>query len=144
AVAHALRELGVRPGDRVAGYIPNIPTAVVAFLACASIGAVWSSCSPDFGPQSVVERFRQIAPKVLIASDGYRYGGTPFHRPPVSRQLQESLTSVEHWVLVPYHHNRPDTRDLRGIVFWDDLLRRQVEPAPVAVPFDHPLWVLYS
>ncbi|OUM95697.1 MAG: acetoacetate-CoA ligase [Firmicutes bacterium ZCTH02-B6] len=144
AVAHALRELGVRPGDRVAGYIPNIPTAVVAFLACASIGAVWSSCSPDFGPQSVVERFRQIAPKVLIASDGYRYGGKPFDRLPVIRQLQESLTSVEHWVLVPYLHDRPDTRDLRGIVFWDDLLRRQVEPAPVAVPFDHPLWVLYS
>ncbi|MFS8535250.1 MAG: acetoacetate--CoA ligase [Limnochordales bacterium] len=144
AVADALRELGVGPGDRVVGYIPNIPAAVVAFLACASIGAVWSSCSPDFGPQSVVERFRQIAPKVLIAADGYRYGGKPFDRMPVIRQLKARLESVEHVVLVPYLNERPDTAGLAGVVFWDELLRRRAEPAPIPVPFDHPLWVLYS
>src|SRR5690606_35116005 len=82
AVAQSLKALGVGQGDRVAAYIPNIPAAVVAFLACASLGAVWSSCSPDFGTQSVVDRFRQIGPKVLIAVDGYRYGGKPFDRLP--------------------------------------------------------------
>jgi len=144
AVARALKEMGVAQGDRVAAYTPNIPEAVVAFLACASLGAVWSSCSPDLGTQSVVERFRQIEPKVLIAADGYRYGGKPFDRIPVIAQLQERLSTVERTVLVPYLHPQPDTAGLRGVVLWEELLKRPAPVEPVPVPFDHPLWVLYS
>ncbi len=80
AIAAGLRDLGVERGDRVVAYLPNIPEAIVAFLATASIGAVWSSCSPDFGPASVIDRFAQIEPKVLFAVDGYRYGGKDFDR----------------------------------------------------------------
>jgi acetoacetyl-CoA synthetase len=83
SVADALRTMGVGPGDRVVAYLPNIPETVIAFFACASIGAIWSSCSPDMGTRSVLDRFRQIDPKVMIAVDGYRYGGKDFDRMPV-------------------------------------------------------------
>ena len=86
-LAAGLRALGVEPGDRVVAYLPNIPEAVAAFLACASIGAIWSSCSPDFGARSVIDRFAQIEPKVLLAVDGYRYGGKDFDRLDVVREL---------------------------------------------------------
>ena len=93
---------GSEKGDRVVAYLPNVAEAVVAFLATASIGAVWSSASPDFGAGSLIDRFAQIEPKVLIAVDGYRYGGKDFDRTPVVRQLQEAMPSVEHTVLLPY------------------------------------------
>ena len=101
-IAAGLRALGVGPGDRVVAYLPNIPEAVAAFLACASIGAVWSSCSPDFGARSVIDRFAQIEPKVLLAVDGYRYGGKDFDRLGVVRELLASLPTVEHTVLLGY------------------------------------------
>ena len=94
AVAAGLRELGVGPGDRVAAYMPNIPEAIVAFLASASIGAVWSSCSPDFGPASVIDRFAQIEPKVLFAVDGYGYGGKRFDRREVLAELQAAMPTL--------------------------------------------------
>ncbi|HET7272941.1 MAG TPA: AMP-binding protein, partial [Rubrobacter sp.] len=95
ALAAALREMGVERGDRVAAYIPNIPEAVIALLACASIGAVWSSCSPDFGAGSVVDRFKQIEPKVLIAVDGYRYGGKNYDRTKVVERLQQEIPTLQ-------------------------------------------------
>ncbi|MGH2344752.1 MAG: AMP-binding protein, partial [Chloroflexota bacterium] len=107
ATAAALRDRGVRAGDRVAAYLPNIPEAVVTFLACASIGAVWSSCSPDMGSAGVIDRFAQIEPKVLFVVDGYRYGGKEFDRIPVVTALRAALPTVEHVVLVPYLH--PDS-----------------------------------
>ena len=112
AVASGLRRLGVRRGDRVAAVIPNIPEAVVALLACASIGAIWSSCSPDFGTQSLIDRFAQIEPTVLLAVDGYTYGGKPFDRREVIADLRAALPTLRQTVLVPYLD--PDARDPRG------------------------------
>jgi acetoacetyl-CoA synthetase len=150
ACAAGLRSLGVEQGDRVVAYLPNIAEATTAFLAVASIGAVWSSASPDFGAGSLIDRFAQIGPKVLIAVDGYRYGGKDFDRTPVVRQLQVAMPSVEHTVLLPYLDPAADaTSDAAGlakVVRWDDLLASgEGEPLTFErVPFDHPLWVLYS
>jgi len=146
ATAAGLRRLGVERGDRVVAYVPNVPEAIVAFLAAASIGAVWSSCSPDFGPASVIDRFAQIEPKVLFAVDGYRYGGKDFDRRDVVAQLQEAMPSLERTVVIPYLSADPDLSSLRDATRWDDLLAEGAE-APLEfdrVPFDHPLWVLYS
>jgi acetoacetyl-CoA synthetase len=131
AAAAALREAGVGPGDRVAAYLPNLPESVAAFLGCASIGAVWSSCSPDFGVRSVVDRFAQIEPKVLFAVDGYRYGGKDFDRAEMVAALRREIPSLERVFVLPYL----DGGD------WDF---PPAELEPVRLPFDHPLWVLYS
>ena len=134
AIANGLAERGVARGDRVVAYLPNIPETIAAFLACTSIGAVWSSCSPDFGVRSVVDRFGQIQPKVLLSVDGYRYGGRDFDRRDTVAQLQHEIPSLEATFVLPY-------LGLEGN--WDDLLRG----GPLAFdrwPFDDPLWVLYS
>ncbi len=150
AVAAGLRSLGVGQGDRVVAYLPNIAEATIAFLATASIGAVWSSASPDFGSGSLIDRFAQIEPKVLIAVDGYRYGGKDFDRTPIVAQLQEAMPSVEHTVLLPYLDPAATATsgaaELENVVTWDDLLARGAgaELTFERVPFDHPLWVLYS
>jgi acetoacetyl-CoA synthetase len=146
AAAAGLRALGVGRGDRVVAYMPNIPEAIVAFLATASIGAVWSSCSPDFGPASVVDRFAQIEPKVLFAVDGYRYGGKDFDRRKVVARLQEAMPTLERTVVLPYLNADPDLAPLRDATRWEDLLRggAGAELRFERVPFDHPLWVLYS
>jgi acetoacetyl-CoA synthetase len=128
--AAGLRRLGVGPGDRVVAYMPNVAETVVAFLATASLGAIWSSCAPEFGTPTVVDRFAQIEPKVLIATEGYRYGGRDFDRRERVAELEAALPSLEHTVLVPSG--------------WDSLL---AEPGALEferVPFDHPLWVLFS
>jgi acetoacetyl-CoA synthetase len=146
AVATGLRQLGVEPGDRVVAYMPNIPEAIVAFLASASIGAVWSSCSPDFGPASVIDRFAQIEPKVLFAVDGYRYGGKDFDRRGVVAELQGAMPSLTRTVVLPYLDPEPGLSPLRDATTWDDLLATGAgaELSFERVPFDHPLWVLYS
>jgi acetoacetyl-CoA synthetase len=145
SVATVLRDLGVKRGDRVAAYMPNIPQTLVAFLACASIGATWSSCSPDFGTRSVIDRFSQIGPRVLFAVDGYQYGGKPFDLRPAVGELQQSLDTLEKTVFVPYL--QPDARPdgLDEVITWDDsLMQGQGELMFEQVPFDHPLWVVYS
>jgi acetoacetyl-CoA synthetase len=141
SVAAALRGMGVGQGDRVAAYLPNIPEAVIAFLACASIGAVWSGCSPDFGAESVIDRFRQVQPKVLIAADGYTYAGTPHDRRATVAELMDALPSLARAVLVPYLD--PSAR-VAGTTRWDDLPGRGASIEIDPVPFDHPLWILYS
>ena len=110
AAAAGLRRLGVGRGDRVVAMIPNIPEAVVGLLACASLGAIWSSCSPDFGARGLVDRFAQISPKVLIAVDGYTYGGKPFDRREVVAELRAELPTLERTVLIPYLDPRRDRR----------------------------------
>ncbi|MEW6045916.1 MAG: acetoacetate--CoA ligase [Bacillota bacterium] len=150
AVAAGLRRLGVRRGDRVVAYAPNIPQTLVAFLATASIGAIWSSCAPEFGSRSVVDRFQQIEPKVLFAVDGYRYNGKPYPRLSAVAEIQRELSTLQATVVIPYLDRRPGTLSLRDAHLWDEMA-----PAPGAggaaepltfepVPFDHPLWVLYS
>jgi len=146
AIAGGLRALGVERGDRVVAYIPNIPEAVAGLLACASIGAIWSSCSPDFGARSVVDRFAQIEPKVLITVDGYRYGGKDFDRMDVVSTLQGEMDSLEATVVLAYLNAEPDLGRLRDAMTWDDL-EAKGEGAELTfeeLPFEHPLWVLYS
>ncbi len=141
--ARGLRELGIRPGDRVAGYLPNTAETVVAFLATASVGAVWSCCSPDFGADAVVDRLAQIEPRVLFAGDGYVYGGKPFDRRAVIERLRSELPTVESTVVVPVLSG---TDPIPGTTSWSTFLGAHEAPplSPVAVPFDHPLWILYS
>jgi acetoacetyl-CoA synthetase len=145
-VAAALRELGVGRGDRVVAYTPNVPETLVAFLATASLGAIWSSCSPDFGAGSVVDRFAQIEPKVLFCVDGYRYNGRDFDRTDVVAGLQAEMPSLERTVVLRYLGTGPDLSALRDVTTWDDLLEAGAgQPLSFEqVPFDHPLWVLYS
>ena len=144
AVAAGLRRLGVGRGDRVVAVIPNIPEAVVAFLACASLGAIWASCSPDFGTRSLIDRFAQIAPKVLIAVDGYTYGGKSFDRRSIIEALRRELPSLEQTVLIPYLDPEATAAPV-GEMTWTELSAGPAEPLTfVSVPFDHPLWVLYS
>jgi acetoacetyl-CoA synthetase len=136
AIASALRASGVGPGDRVAAYMPNIPETVAAFLACASIGAVWSSAAPEFGARSVIDRFAQIEPTVLLAIDGYRYGGKDFDRRPMVSQVAESIPSLARTVTLRY---------LAGEGWEDGFLTGDGGSLEFeALPFDHPLWVLYS
>jgi acetoacetyl-CoA synthetase len=137
--ADGLRGLGVGRGDRVAAYAPNVPETLVGFLATASLGAVWSSCSPDFGVAAVLDRFRQIEPKVLLAADGYVYRGTTYDRRPEVAELERNLPSVEAVIAIP---NVGLPMDGTGFA---DLGRPSDEDLLVdRVPFDHPLWVLYS
>jgi acetoacetyl-CoA synthetase len=145
SVAAGLKEMGVRRGDRVVAYMPNIPETIVAFLAAASLGATWSSCSPDFGDHSVVDRFQQIEPTVLFATDGYRYGGRDFDRRSTISALLSALPTVKHVVTVPYLHLDWTGSDLPNATPWPDMLIRQDAALTFEqVPFDHPLWVLYS
>jgi acetoacetyl-CoA synthetase len=139
--AGALRQMGIQPGDRVVAYMPNIPETIIAFYACASLGAIWSSCSPDMGSRSVLDRFRQIDPKVLIAVDGYRYGGKDFDRLDVVTRLRESLPTLEELVLLPYLN---ENAALDGARSWDSLVGDDVPIEFEQVAFDHPLWVVYS
>ncbi len=151
SVTRALESLGVRTGDRVVSYMPNIPQTVVALLAVASLGAIWSSCSPDMGPVSVLDRFRQIEPKVLFAVDGYRYGGKDFDRRSVVADLIERLPSLEAVVFVPYldagaAFSPPSLEDGRSVrvVRYPDAIATPAEPRCVPVAFDAPLWIVYS
>ncbi|MDQ3579904.1 MAG: AMP-binding protein, partial [Actinomycetota bacterium] len=144
AIAAGLRAAGVGVGDRVAAYLPNVPHALAAGLACMSLGAIWSACSPDFGVRSVVDRFAQIEPTVLFAVDGYRYGGKGFSRLAEVRALQDSLPTVGKTVLLPYLDNDVDLSGLDDTVLWEDFQQPDAELTFERVPGEHPLWVVYS
>ena len=142
--AEGLRRLGVGPGDRVAGYLPNIPEAVIALLATASLGAVWSSCAPESGIRAVTDRFGQISPKVLLAVDGYRYGTKAIDRTDDIAAITAAMPDIAHVIVVDYLGTsaRPDTHHNS----WHDLVSNDAGPMPVCtpVPFDHPLYILFS
>ena len=149
AMALHLQAQGVQPGDRVAAYLPNIPEAMVAFLATVSVGGVWSICAPDMGTHAVLDRFKQIEPKVLIAVDGVSYGGRDFDRMGVVQELRDALPSVQHVIV----HDNLGTLDLAqcdvgasvqmsAITARDDAAVQAFEP--MWLPFDHPLWIVYS
>ncbi len=137
-----LERLGVQRGDRVAAYLPNVPEALVLLLATASLGAVFSSCAPEFGTRSVVDRWGQIRPLVLVAVDGYRYGDKEVDRSGEVAAIRRSLPSVRHTVLLPYLD--PAAPTPTGAMTWSELVAEPADPAYARVPFDHPLYVLYS
>src|SRR6266699_2491420 len=143
-VAQALRAMGVQRGDRVVSYLPNIPEAAIAFLASASLGAIWSSCSPDFGTRSVIDRFQQIEPKVLFAIDGYRYNGKDIDRRSTIPELQQSLPTLQKTVVVSYLYPDLSAESYKNAILWRDMPPATSELTYEQVPFNHPLWVLYS
>jgi acetoacetyl-CoA synthetase len=149
SLALHLQAQGLQPGDRVAAYLPNIPEAIVAFLAVASVGGVWSICAPDMGTAAVLDRFRQIEPKVLIACDGVHFGGRDFDRRSVVAELCEALPSVHH-VLLHANLGLPEFAISSGAVCANFALATSQNDAkttsftPLSLPFDHPLWVVYS
>jgi acetoacetyl-CoA synthetase len=148
ALANVLTELGVQVGDRVVAYLPHIPEAIVGLLATASLGAIWSSCSPDFGSRSVLDRFSQIEPRVLLAVDGYQYNGRPYDRRAVVRELQAALPTLEQTILVPQLYGGDEaTERMERTMVWDAeglSAAANAELSFTQLPFDHPLWVLYS
>jgi len=142
AVSTWLRQRGVRPGDRVAAVLPNIPQAVVAFLAVNTIGGIWSSCSPDFGKAGIVERFSQIEPKVLFVVDGYHYNGKTHDTLAATMELGSALPSVKDIVMIS---NIGSKSKPEGIRSWEDILHLPNFGIDFeAVPFEHPIWILYS
>ena len=148
AAAAALKDMGVQRGDRVCAVLPNVPETIVVFLAVASLGAIWSVCSPDMGPVAVLDRFRQIEPKVLVACDGYRWGGVAHERCDVLREVLAALPSLRHLVV---WRQLDVALDLQGFAAGQravhdlaTLLARDAAFVPAALPFDHPLWVVYS
>lgn len=144
-IAQALRDAGIRQGDCVAAILPNIPAAIVAFLAVTSLGAIWSSCSPEFGSQTVLDRFSQIKPKLLISVDGYRYGGKGFDRSDEIKRILYGLPSVQRTIFLP-HLNPQAPPPCSNALLWQDLINLPQTPQLqfAQVSFDHPLWVVYS
>jgi len=144
-VAAALKLAGVLPGDRVAGFTPNCHYALVAMLATASLGAIWSSCSPDFGFNGVLDRFGQIKPKVLFATDGYIYNGKSINSLPQVAEIAAALDSLERVVVFPFLATEPDSDGIKQAVLWDDFCISSAEELDfVELPFNHPLYIMYS
>jgi acetoacetyl-CoA synthetase len=145
-VAAMLRAHGVRPGDRVGGYMPNIPETIIAALGAAAAGATWSSCSPDFGVQGVLDRFGQIEPKVIFSADGYHYGGKTFDSLAKLRDIIDRLPSVERVLVYPYLQERPDVSGIRSAKRWADAVDAEGDAnlSYESLPFNHPLYIMYS
>ena len=139
-------EQGVLPGDRIVAYLPNIPEATIALLAAMSIGAIWSSCSPDFGGDSVVERFQQVAPKILIVADGYWYNGKCFDRTSVIEEISVAIPSIEKVILISYVQSTTAIKkEEKNVVLWSKVVTTANKGLRfIPVPFAHPIWILYS
>ena len=144
ALAAFFRQSGIGAGDRVAACLPNSPHAIVAALAAMSIGAVWSSCSPDFGAASMADRFVQIEPKILIAVDGYTYGGKAFDKRETVRELCTLLPGLEKVVFIPWLDEHAKLETDKEVVFWEQATRGDFPLTFTPLPFAHPIWVLYS
>lgn len=144
-MSHALINTGIKPGDRVAGYLPNIPEAVISMLATAAVGAVWSSCSEDFGVSGVLDRFGQIEPAILIAADGYSYQGKEISRIDNIATLSQSISSIKKVVVIPFLEPEPDITSIDHSILFDHFIDNHFDNIPyVYVDFDHPLFILYS
>ena len=143
-VARTLKELGVQPGDRVVGFMPNIPETVVAMLAATSLGATWSSCSPDFGFQGVMDRFGQIQPKILFAAGGYFYNGKTFDSLDRVAHVASEIKSLEKVIVIPFTEENPDISKVTGAISWAEALGGGGAPEMefAQMPFDHPLYIL--
>lgn len=140
-----LKQNGIQPGDRVAAFMPNIPQATISLLATIATGAVWSSCSPDFGTASVLDRFKQIAPKILIVVDGYQYNGKPYDKMGVVKEISKELSSLKKVVVIPYLNDQPEIEEIENAVVWDEIMTTSADELSFTpVPFSHPIWILYS
>ncbi|MFN2187988.1 MAG: AMP-binding protein, partial [Candidatus Promineifilaceae bacterium] len=147
ALAAAMKAYGVGKGDRVVAYLPHIPETIIALFAAASIGAIWSSCSPDFGSRSVLDRFQQIEPKLLLAVDGYQYGGKVYDRREVVIELQSGLPSLDKTILISMLPDNVSPDPCVECIGWQDLLSQYKNHNTLEfeqLPFDHPLYVMYS
>ncbi len=144
ALSRALKKDGVSPGDRVAGFMPNIYETVVAMLSATSLGAIWSSCSPDFGRKGVLDRFGQIEPKVLFTADGYYYNGKKYDSLERVREILKELPSIKRVVVVPFTGEKPDISGIPNAVFLDEYMEEGEEIEFVQLPSDHPLYIMYS
>src|SRR4029079_17082222 len=143
--AAGLRKLGVKPGDKVAAYMPNMPETIVAALSAMSLGAVWSSCSPDFGVTGVLDRFGQIQPKVLVGAEGYYCARKTFDQVPKVKEILAKLPTVEKTVIVGYTRERADISGLPNAVHYTDFMQPKAAALTFEqVPFNHPLYILYS
>ncbi len=146
AMRHYLQTLGIDQGDRVVAYLPNIPEANIAFLAVNSLGAIWSCCSPDFGVNTVIDRFSQIEPKVFIAADGYTYNQKPFSRLSEIGQIRSQIPSITQTIFIPYLDQSLGNQG-ENTILWDEVMKGFGDGQTLSftpVPFDHPIWVLYS
>ena len=145
-VTQGLRAIGVRKGDRVAAFMPNVGETIIAMIATTALGAIWTSCSPDFGNKGVLDRFSQVEPKVLITTDGYRYAGKVIETLSRACEIRAELPTVEHLVVVPYVKAEPSLRGIDDAIAWRDLGRDEPDDLfPVMrLPFDHPLFIMYS
>jgi acetoacetyl-CoA synthetase len=144
-VAQALADEGITIGNRVAGFLPNLPETVIAMLATTSLGAIWSSCSPDFGAGGVLDRFGQIQPKVLFCADGYRYAGKEIDSLTRVREVRDRIPEIQRVVVVPYLREHPRISDIAAARLWGDWIAlRPSAPPPVRLPFDHPIYIMYS
>ena len=144
--ARSLTDMGVGVGDRVGGFLPNLPQTIMAMLAATSLGAIWSSCSPDFGIQGVFDRFGQIQPKVLFVANGYFYNGKSLNCLEKAAGVLERIPSIENTIVIPYTEAEPDISNLRGAQMWADFLGVEEAPEPdfAQLPFDHPVYIMYS
>ena len=146
-LATQLRVMGVKPGDRVVAYLPNIPQAMIAMLATVAIGAIWAICSPDFGSEGALDRLKQLSPKLLFCGDGYRYGGKEFDRRSELAKIIDALATIEHIVCLPLLSSGSYLPYAKTVA-WNELLNRLPVSAEAfqfeQVPFEHPLWVLFS
>ncbi len=143
-LASAMRHMGIGRGDRVAGLLPNIPEAVIGMLATASIGAIWSSCSPDFGINGVFDRFSQIEPKLLLCADGYTYNGKPIESLNRVKSIVDQIPSIERVVVVPFLNDAPDVAPIPKAILWPNFLAEDDTLEFEQTPFDHPLYIMYS
>ncbi len=145
AFAAWLKEKGIQKGDRVVAFLPNVPEATIAFLATCSLGAIWSSCSPDFGANSVIDRFQQIEPKVFITVDGYQYNGKSYDKTIVVETIIEALPTLEQVVFLPYLNDLAILSTTKSVTYWQASIQNQSAQLTFElVPFEHPIWVLYS
>ena len=144
AVTAGLKSAGVTKGDRVVGFLPNCPQAIIAMLAATSVGAIWSSCSPDFGINGVVDRFGQIKPKVLFCADGYFYNGKRIDSLDAVAGVVKLIDSIAHTVVVPFTGDAVALPDLDGAIMWQDFAEPGAAAEFIPVPFDHPLYIMYS
>ena len=144
SVAHHLKAIGLRRNDCVAAFLPNCPEAIIAMLACSSIGVIWSSCSPDFGVEGVVDRFGQIEPKLFLAVDGYSYNGKEIDTSSTVKSIVELIPSIKDTIIIPFLDEFPKHDTKNNIIYWSDLIKEKATLEFTSLPFDHPLYILFS